>query len=303
MIEVSCEALDRTIETGRIIGEVGKDKDGPLVIITAGLHGNEPCGVFAAHDLLDYLSTHEDYIRGRVVAIAGNLKALQSNQRLIDVDLNRIWNEENNGQHEYWEREQLLTSIEQATVGHEKGFKVHIDLHATSGPTMPFVVIKNSEPNVEFVRKIPIPAVLGLDKVIREPLLSMMCDRGYISIAFEGGVIGHRNTYRNHLAFVWAALAEANALSPSLMKQEKYDLEALERQTPFKNRHFDLEYAHILDPNDEYEMLPGFANFEPVEKGDVLGKDRNGHVVAPANGHLFMPKYQKQGREGFFIVR
>ena len=50
-------------------------------------------------------------------------------------------------------------------------------------------------------------------------------------------------------------------------------------------------------------MMPGFKNFQPIEKGQLLGHDARGEVRAPKNGCILMPLYQQQGDEGFFIIK
>ena len=50
-------------------------------------------------------------------------------------------------------------------------------------------------------------------------------------------------------------------------------------------------------------MQPGFVNFQQVERGQLLATDRGGEIRARENGYLFMPLYQAQGEDGFFLVR
>ena len=50
-------------------------------------------------------------------------------------------------------------------------------------------------------------------------------------------------------------------------------------------------------------MRPGYANFQRVKAGEVVGNDRKGPVRAPKSGRIFLPLYQDQGDDGFFIVR
>jgi succinylglutamate desuccinylase len=61
-------------------------------------------------------------------------------------------------------------------------------------------------------------------------------------------------------------------------------------------------YKHTLLPNDEFEMLPGFKNFDKIVKGEQLAKDKNGPIYAESDGYILMPLYQKQGEDGFFII-
>lgn len=74
----------------RQMGSYGSDA-GPTVVVIAGIHGNEPSGVFAYLDLLDELQQSNVRLSGRVVGLAGNLSALQQGVRFIDRDLNRVW--------------------------------------------------------------------------------------------------------------------------------------------------------------------------------------------------------------------
>ena len=63
----------------RELGRVDGSRPGPVVLITAGLHGNEPAGVRAAREVLGELAGAE--CAGRVLALAGNLRALRDGKR------------------------------------------------------------------------------------------------------------------------------------------------------------------------------------------------------------------------------
>ena len=60
---------------------------------------------------------------------------------------------------------------------------------------------------------------------------------------------------------------------------------------------------HAIQPVEGFEMLPGFKNFQKVKKGELIAKDKNGDIFSPANGRILMPLYQKQGEDGFFIIK
>jgi succinylglutamate desuccinylase len=49
-------------------------------------------------------------------------------------------------------------------------------------------------------------------------------------------------------------------------------------------------------------MLPGFKNFDAIEKNQILAKNKHGDILAPYSGYILMPLYQKQGEDGFFII-
>ena len=58
-----------------------------------------------------------------------------------------------------------------------------------------------------------------------------------------------------------------------------------------------------VTPEEQFEMKPGYANLQPVVKGEQLAKNTEGEIYSPQDGRVFMPLYQKQGTDGFFLAR
>ena len=50
-------------------------------------------------------------------------------------------------------------------------------------------------------------------------------------------------------------------------------------------------------------MHPGFVNFQRIKKGQKLAVCNEEEVISQHNGRVFMPLYQNQGGDGFFMVR
>ena len=50
-------------------------------------------------------------------------------------------------------------------------------------------------------------------------------------------------------------------------------------------------------------MEQGLANFMPIDKGQLLGRDSHGLILAPSAGLILLPLYQGQGDDGFFLAR
>lgn len=50
-------------------------------------------------------------------------------------------------------------------------------------------------------------------------------------------------------------------------------------------------------------MKAGFSNFQEIEKGQVLAESDGQYILAPHDGKIFMPLYQSQGNDGFFLIR
>ena len=78
----------------RRIGELGGVHDGPVLVFVGGIHGNEPSGVYALQEVFDRFKDRDGEFRGKAYAFAGNLRALNKKQRYLDVDLNRLWYDE-----------------------------------------------------------------------------------------------------------------------------------------------------------------------------------------------------------------
>jgi succinylglutamate desuccinylase len=62
-------------------------------------------------------------------------------------------------------------------------------------------------------------------------------------------------------------------------------------------------YSFKIDNADEWMMLPGFQHFTPVSEGQLLAIYQGQEILAPVSGYILMPLYQKQGSDGFFLVR
>lgn len=99
---------------------------GPVLGITAGIHGNELNGIAIIHELFDRLDAAK--LKGTVVAVSGlNPLAIANNQReFIDgTDLNRIFPGKENGNRS----EQMAYRIGEKII---PVFDYHVDLHTAS---------------------------------------------------------------------------------------------------------------------------------------------------------------------------
>ena len=76
----------------RVLGVRDSGRRGPLVVVVAGQHGNEPRGVEALERLLAALG--DDDVAGRLVGLLGNRAALARGVRHQGQDLNRLWTAE-----------------------------------------------------------------------------------------------------------------------------------------------------------------------------------------------------------------
>ena len=298
----------------RLLGSYGGDTPGPLVIGIGGMHGNEPAGVFALQDVLHSLRTRRLPVRGRLLALTGNRAALARGCRYIDEDFNRLWVSERlegmgkrcaEPTSEEQEQRELLAAIETA-LAQRKGPAVFLDLHTTSAEGQPFVVIGDSLPNRRFAFDLQAPVILGLEEQLEGTLLNYLSEQGHVVIGFEGGQHTAPSAVENHTAAIWSVLTTAGCLRPQDVPEPSGSGKPSRRKTPTEQPVcpvVEIRYHHLIQAGDDFMMEPGFTNFQPVKRGQLLAHDRHGQIRAPESGQILMPLYQGQGADGFFLVR
>ncbi len=292
----------------RLIASVEGSYDGPLMILIGGIHGNEVSGVRAAEDVVNTILLHNVPLRGRVVAIRGNVQALAENQRFLSYDLNRCWTEEKIGQilneakhPEDQEVQEMLDCFDAIpTNGHNP--KVLVDLHSTSSEKGDFIIIPEDESQNPIIKALNLPIIIDLNKHLEGTLLQYMHRRGFISFAFEGGAVGSDEAHPLHVSGIWELLFASGMISEETRNQySRYDQYITEHHLDLPKR-VTVLYHHKVDTTQGFIMKPGYHNFMPVKKGDVLARDKDGVIEAECDGMIFMPLYQNEGDDGFFIV-
>ena len=66
---------------------------------------------------------------------------------------------------------------------------------------------------------------------------------------------------------------------------------------------FEVVYLHQIKDNESFEMKNGYDSFQDVKKHSIIAISNNEPVRSKYNAKIFMPLYQSQGREGFFIIK
>ena len=79
--------------------------------------------------------------------------------------------------------------------------------------------------------------------------------------------------------------------------------DALASQTKGRHEFFEISDYYRIADGEEFRMMPGFSNFQHIRKGIVLATSDGEEVHAERKGLIFMPLYQKQGEDGYFIIR
>ena len=295
-----------------LIGEFTGDEPGATLIVFGSVHGNEAAGALALQKIAAELPRLAANVCGRVYFLAGNTRAIEKGVRFIDSDLNRHWTPDNvkhnrpasaitTRRAEDLEQTELLAILENILKTAESEVFA-LDLHSTSADGVPFATVGDTLRNRKFAQKFPVTILLGIEEQLEGTILEYLNNAGAVTLGYEGGQHYAEKTIKTHEALVWLALVHAGIL-------DKKDLPEFEKHERFLKaatgdaRIVEIRYRHAITDGNEFKMEPGFDNFQPVKRGELLAQQKSGAVYANENGLILMPLYQKLGEDGFFLGR
>ena len=303
--------LTQTHTLRRILGVYDSRIPGPTLVALGGVHGNELGGVKALTRVLAMMSESGMSLRGRFVAMAGNLEALECGQRFVDRDLNRAWLPEDleallgrspdlDGVEDREQRElvEVLVRIERESTGP----MVFIDLHTSSAAGSSFSCMSDTLANRRVARALPIPLILGLEECIDGAIMEFFNRRGMAAVAVEGGRHDDPTSVDNLAAAVWLVLDVARMLPSGQVNLEDCR-GVLSRSAEGQPPVLEILHRQHIEPGDEFVMEPGFESFQQVSKGRLLACYNDIEIRAPEDCRVLLPLYQGQGEDGFFLAR
>lgn len=298
----------------RLIGDLIGDDEGPTVIALAGIHGNEPTGIEAIRHIFKKLENKQSDFKGRFLGLIGNIEALREQKRFMDEDMNRIWftsildkirrmpiDEIKTAERR--ETKKLLEIMDPIIMEEDPRHPViFVDLHSFSAESGLFVISTRDERNIELLGQLRVPLIFGIEKTLHGTALKYIQNTGNIGFAFETGQHFTEFAADNATAGLMCLLVAAGCIHASDIEDFTRYYDYLNSQTEALPHKVEFLYKHIIEPEDGFNMRPGFKNFDRVQRGDWLANDRHGKILAQRNGYILMPLYQKQGEDGFFIV-
>lgn len=299
-----------------LIASIRGFEPGPTLVVIGSIHGNEPAGALAARGIVADLQRKRPLLRGEVVLLSGNTRALARSVRYIDKDLNRHWTPETisavksaikseshfaSAKSEDLELRELLEQFEQAS-DRAQGELYLLDLHTTSAHGVPFATVGDTLRNRKFALNFPTTIVLGLEEQIEGTMLEYVNNLGAVTMGFEAGQHDAQTSIDHHEAVIWIALVAAGLLRTEAAPEFERSRAILERASGGA-RIVEVRHRHAIAPNDEFVMEPGFENFQPVQRGQILAQDRRGLITVSETGMVLLPLYQKLGDDGFFLGR
>lgn len=295
----------------RELGTWERGRAGPTLLVLAGIHGNEPAGVTAVQRVLAHLRQHQVDVRGRIVALAGNLPALAAGRRFVARDLNRGWlpgavselqarDPAGDSPEDAQQRDLLRRFAE--VVATARGPVVFFDLHTSSADGPPFLCLADTIENRDLALATGVPIILGIEETIDGASLEWFTGRGIVAIAAEGGRHQHPDTVGNHEALLWLVLDHLRMVNAPHVQAPRHR-EHLRRASAGVPPIVEIAHRHAITAEDRFVMAPGFSNFTPVHKGMLLAHDKNGEIRAERACRMLLPLYQALGDDGYFLAR
>lgn len=308
------KALTEDERIERCVGDLGSNADGsPLLIVVGGLHGNEHAGVDALQRVFARLAADRLALRGRFVGLAGNTAALARGVRYVDLDLNRAWSAERvhelrttravgTSSVEKHEQLELLKVLDE--LFRDLPAPAHVlDLHSSSASGAPFATLGDTLRNRELALHFPVTKVLGIEEQIDGGLLEYLNNLGHITLGFEAGQHDDPASVNRCEAMIWLALEASGLMAADDVPDRAGHIRTLQGAARGVPSIMEVRYRHAIEPSDEFVMEPGYSHFQPVRRGEVIARDRNGKIRATERGYILLPLYQGQGNDGFFLGR
>ena len=295
------------VDNNRVIGTYGSDKEGgPLLFVTAGIHGNEPSGVKALEKVFEELDRTRPEISGKIVGVKGNKRALEEGKRYLDEDLNRTWTEENiekkqpasNEQQEMFEIIQILQNYPEQNFSK----RFFLDCHTTSAASLPYLSVQEVHDNDQWAHKFPTYIVRGFSDIVYGAIDHYMSRTGLTGFVFEAGQHTSQESVDNHEGLIWLALKEACQLDLHSLNCYPQCIDRFKNENAPDQKTFEIVYRHEIKQGEKFKMEPGYENFQAIEKGELLAKSDGKEIKSDWNAHIFMPLYQDQGNDGFFVI-
>ena len=296
------------------------DREGPLLIIIAAIHGNEKAGVRALELVskmleVEPITNPQFNFRGKLCGVIGNMTALKKEVRFVDQDLNRMWNKANvtqiinkdTSQRNVEESElvALLKYINQQIELFAPKELYILDLHTTSSGGGIFSIPNYDPESFEIAQNLHAPVILDMLSSLSGTTLHYF-NRTNISypkttsVTFEAGQHDDYLSVNRCIAAIINFLKSIGCVSGDHVENIHDEiLISYSTDLPKTSR---LLYRHAIIKSDKFIMKPGYNNFDPVRKDEILGFDKTGEIKSPNDGLILMPLYQSQGNDGFYII-
>ncbi len=304
----------------RVIGQYTGEEKGPLLIVLGGMHGNEPAGIKAIELMFKMLEVEpitnpEFKFNGRLLGIRGNVRAMEAGKRFMVKDLNRQWTPENVERiknapvealdPEDLEMKEILEIVDHQISNYKPEKIVLLDLHTTTAFGGIFTICTDDPESVRIAIELHAPVIKGMLNGIEGTTLHFFNSENIgvetVAVCFESGQHNEDLSVNRAIAALTNCMRTIGCVKAENV-ENRHDSLLIEYSKGLPQIAQLITVKRIL-PDDNFEMMPNYDNFQKVKKGELLAKDKSGKIYAPEDGLILMPLYQKQGDDGFFLIK
>lgn len=260
---------------------------GKIVLLLAGIHGNETCGVKAFDKLISTINVE----KGTVIFCYANLKAIKQNKRFIETNLNRCFLDE--------QPNHVMNTIEGRTAKEimllMNKADILLDIHASNSPeSTPFII---AEPESwEYAHIIPFNIITyNWDEYEKGATEAYMHNKGKNAIAIECGYVNNPQGHAIAEQAIINVLTKAGNVKEERCKNQEVRIK--------KQELYKIVGLHVNE-HAPFKKEKEFADFEYLSKKTVIGHEGTTPVYAE-EGHyiLFVRDREQLHQECFLMMR
>jgi succinylglutamate desuccinylase len=177
-----------------------------------------------------------------------------------------------------------------------------LDCHTTSSDSLPYISVQDVNDNDKWAHKFPTYIVRGFSDIIYGAIDHYMSRTGLTGFVFEAGQHTSPSSEENHEGMIWLNLKEACNLDLEALSCYPECVEKFTKKNAPDQKTFKILYRHEIKSGDSFKMEPGYGNFQKIKKGELLATNNGEEIKSEWDAYIFMPLYQSQGNDGFFVI-
>lgn len=221
----------------------------PEVSVVAGVHGDEPAGVRAVKEFVEWIDSGRVSVERPVQFVVVNEKALEKGVRFVDVDMNRVFP---GGESEKYE-ERVAADVVSVVSG-----TMVFDIHSTVSVDGVFGVVPSMGEVFEYR---DVLSGLGVGEVAVLSEFDATLSDAVGGVGIEVGPVGTDKAFEYALPVVWRFLVSCGVFDGVVGKSNPRIIQAVEK---VDGRGFEV----LVD------------NFERVVEGEVFAEKNDDVLVA-----------------------
>ena len=177
-----------------------------------------------------------------------------------------------------------------------------MDMHTTTADGGIFTIATEDPESVRLATALHAPVILGMLSGLEGTTMHYfhrdILHRDIMTFAFEAGRHEDPVSMNRSIAAIIACLRAMGMVQPEDVANVHDNL--LIAYSEGLPQIAELIEVYKIKDQEQFALLPGFLNFQPVQKGQTLAYDCGEAVVAKEDGLILMPRYQQQGDDECF---